>query len=174
MFLSLRSRSYVGGDYKSQVPTCTVVVHYGSFTGTCSLDCIPVFVQNVLSSLCLCTEPWAGIIWKDHKKQQELPWCWASWKQIQKLKPTHLDSVFGQIKQRAACVPCSPNSNVLIKSKASLKTNSTIKVNKWSQILSRSSAHSYCIHKWLLDIWRLLERIKQTENKTPRFKPCLI
>lgn len=85
--------------FQSQVLTCTVVVHNGSFTGTRSLDCIPVLVQNVLSSLCLCTEPWAGIIWKDHKKQQDLPRCGANWKQIQKLKPTHLDSVFSQIKE---------------------------------------------------------------------------
>lgn len=72
-FSSLRSRNYVGSDYKSQVLTCTVVVHYGSFTGTCSLDCIPVFVQNILSSLCLCTEPWAGIIWRTIKNNRSYP-----------------------------------------------------------------------------------------------------
>lgn len=48
--------------YERQVLTCTVIVYDGSFARAGSLNRIPVFVQNVLRSLCLCAEPWAGII----------------------------------------------------------------------------------------------------------------
>jgi len=52
--------------------TCTFVVCQSSLTGAGAFDGIPVFVQNILSDLSLCTESRAGIICGRERRGEEL------------------------------------------------------------------------------------------------------
>lgn len=53
----------------SMVITCIVIVGHCSFTGAGSLNSVPVFVQDVLSGLSLCTESRAGIICRERRER---------------------------------------------------------------------------------------------------------